>query len=188
MKNVPNALTILRILLCIPLLLVEPLSMEFFIIYLTACATDAIDGPIARKYGASSRFGANLDGVADYILALAMVLSVYPILNITTLSLILIISIFVTKSISVAISYIRHKKAVMMHTYANKLSAVIVLAFPIWILFVYENHMILILAIFMHLTFIEEIAINLTLKKSAPNTKHIFEAIIARRSADKVIK
>ena len=45
-------------------------SLWFFIFYLLSGVTDIIDGPVARKMGTCSEFGARLDTVADILFAL----------------------------------------------------------------------------------------------------------------------
>jgi CDP-diacylglycerol--glycerol-3-phosphate 3-phosphatidyltransferase len=80
--TIPNALTILRILL-IPVLVVAfymPLKSHFplaAVIFALAAATDWFDGYLARKLGQMTAFGAFLDPVADKLMvAVALVLLV----------------------------------------------------------------------------------------------------------------
>lgn len=66
-KHLPNALTLLRLLLALPLALAilqrnYPLALA---IGLAAGVTDALDGFLARRFDAASRFGAALDPIAD---------------------------------------------------------------------------------------------------------------------------
>ncbi|MDN5636498.1 MAG: CDP-diacylglycerol--glycerol-3-phosphate 3-phosphatidyltransferase [Brevibacterium sp.] len=71
--NVPNALTVLRILL-VPVFLVllltdggQDASMQWWalIVFLLAMATDKIDGDLARKYNLITNFGKIADPIAD---------------------------------------------------------------------------------------------------------------------------
>jgi cardiolipin synthase (CMP-forming) len=67
LKHIPNCLTILRLLMALPLgmaILAEDYSLAL-IIGLIAGLTDALDGILARRLNAFSRFGAALDPVAD---------------------------------------------------------------------------------------------------------------------------
>lgn len=80
--NIPNLLTILRVLL-IPvfiLLFYMPFPWSYWAastIFALACATDWLDGYLARRLGQSTAFGAFLDPVADkLIVAVALVLLV----------------------------------------------------------------------------------------------------------------
>lgn len=87
--NIPNQLTLLRILL-IPVMVIiayiEPLQQELFlnisianftnvIIFAVASITDLLDGMIARKYNMVTTFGKFADPLADKLLVMtAMVL------------------------------------------------------------------------------------------------------------------
>lgn len=80
--NLPNILTLLRILL-IPVLIlafyypVEWANIAATAIFFVAAVTDWLDGYLARKLGMSSRFGAFLDPVADKLMvAIALILIV----------------------------------------------------------------------------------------------------------------
>lgn len=78
--NLPNALTIMRVLLIPVFVLIFYLPFSgarFFagIIYFLACVTDYLDGYLARAWQQSSKLGAFLDPVADKLLvAVALVL------------------------------------------------------------------------------------------------------------------
>lgn len=49
----------------------------FFVLLIVSLATDAIDGPIARWTGTTSRLGARLDTIADGLTTLAGLLGLY---------------------------------------------------------------------------------------------------------------
>ena len=79
LNNIPNFLTILRILL-IPGIIIcieldQPkyswLALSF---YIFACFSDFLDGYIARKYDIESNFGKFLDPIADKILIVALLI------------------------------------------------------------------------------------------------------------------
>jgi len=88
--TIPNLLSLFRILL-IPLYLRLYLQaqrdLDYFLagtILTLSCATDALDGTIARKYGMISNLGKLLDPLADKLTQFALILclsSRYPVLN-----------------------------------------------------------------------------------------------------------
>lgn len=75
MRNIPNALTVARILLT-PLMLMLLVTPTFWAqlgalsVFIIASASDYLDGVLARRMGARSRFGKFLDPMADKILVL----------------------------------------------------------------------------------------------------------------------
>ncbi|HEX3653654.1 MAG TPA: CDP-diacylglycerol--glycerol-3-phosphate 3-phosphatidyltransferase [Rhizomicrobium sp.] len=83
MLNIPNAITVSRILL-VPVFAIlfavpgAPARIAAFVIFCIAGASDALDGLAARKLNAGSDFGRMLDPIADKILvavALMMLVS-----------------------------------------------------------------------------------------------------------------
>lgn len=82
--NVPNALTIIRILL-IPLFLYKIIQGEMVFataVYLTAAVTDGLDGFIARVWKLQTKLGTFLDPMADKLLITTsfLVLSILKII------------------------------------------------------------------------------------------------------------
>ncbi|MBI2324339.1 MAG: CDP-alcohol phosphatidyltransferase family protein, partial [Chloroflexi bacterium] len=72
MRWIPNAISILRALASIPVvLLVAPgTALLALALFSAAALTDALDGALARKLRASSALGAFLDPLADKVLVL----------------------------------------------------------------------------------------------------------------------
>ncbi len=73
MSQLPNVITVLRILLVFPTgwLLLETRYVEALVLMAVAGASDALDGWMARRFGWMSRFGAAMDPVADKLLVAA---------------------------------------------------------------------------------------------------------------------
>lgn len=75
--NIPNLLTLLRVIL-IPLLVVVfylPYSWAHFVaafLFILAAVTDWLDGYLARRLGQTSPFGAFLDPVADKLVVIVV--------------------------------------------------------------------------------------------------------------------
>ncbi|WP_033160974.1 CDP-diacylglycerol--glycerol-3-phosphate 3-phosphatidyltransferase [[Mycoplasma] collis] len=110
-KQIPNYLTILRIILWIPLTLLFYIAYQFqldekkfkiflysaFIIFVLAMLSDFLDGYLARKYKAISTFGKLFDPLSDKII-ISTTLIFLALLQITE---IWIVVIFIVRDILV---------------------------------------------------------------------------------------
>ena len=80
--NLPNKLTVMRIFLVLPLVLVLllPVNMVTTIlgafIFLVTAITDLLDGKIARKYGLVTDFGKFLDPLADKFMVISAMMCI----------------------------------------------------------------------------------------------------------------
>jgi len=76
--NIPNILTIIRIIL-VPVYLHVFYNLENILfaglVFALAGITDALDGRIARKYNMTSKLGAALDPLADKLMTFAVLIS-----------------------------------------------------------------------------------------------------------------
>jgi len=66
-KQIPNGITIIRLILILPVifsLLIKQYEWTFYL-FMLAGVSDALDGFLARRYQWTSRFGAIVDPVAD---------------------------------------------------------------------------------------------------------------------------
>ena len=74
-----NFITCVRIVCSIALLFFPPLSIPFYVLYITAGFTDMVDGTVARKTDTVSELGSKLDTFADFILAAACLIKLMPV-------------------------------------------------------------------------------------------------------------
>ena len=122
MKHSPNILSASRIAWCLPLLLVDAMTVSFWVLYVIAGTTDMLDGFLARRWGVDSKFGARLDSLADFIFVLAAGYKLFPWLKLPA-SLWMMIGLIALVKVSNAISsYVIKHKIAFLHTKANKLT------------------------------------------------------------------
>ena len=98
--------------------------------------SDAVDGFLARKLHAESRFGSVLDSVSDLFFYTVMAVKIFP-----TLQRLLEIQHWIIMAVCVAlhlIAYvicaIKFQRFSAVHTYANKLLGAAVFAFPFFLI------------------------------------------------------
>lgn len=126
-----NAITFSRIILSFSLLFTIPFSFVFYVLYLTAGLTDALDGHAARKTNSESDFGAKLDSAADFVFVAVCFFKLSPFLKIPAILLIWIIAIAIVRIANVALGYIYFKRLIAEHTAANKLTGAALFLLPL---------------------------------------------------------
>ena len=122
MKRIPDLLSMSRIVLCLPLLLVDAMTMPFWSLYVTAGLTDMLDGFLARRWGVESKFGARLDSIADIVFILAVGYKLFPYLKLPTALWMMIGLIALIKVVNAISSYMVRHRIEFLHTKANKLT------------------------------------------------------------------
>ena len=79
MKNLPNVLTISRIVLLAPLLIMiylpnDQLNLISVVLFILIALTDFFDGFFARRQNITSEFGKMLDPIADKLLVVGVLI------------------------------------------------------------------------------------------------------------------
>ena len=125
MKHIPNILSASRIALCLPLLMVDAMTLTFWGLYLIAGITDMLDGFLARRWGVKSKFGARLDNLADFVFVLAVGYKLFPWLNLPATLWMIIGLIALVKMVNAICSYVVRHRIEYLHTKANKLTGLL---------------------------------------------------------------
>ena len=125
-----NLITGTRILCSAALLFCTSFSLPFIILYLAAGLTDMIDGPVARKTGTVSEFGAKLDTTADFVFVAACLIKLLPLIPFPLWLWLWIIGIALIKAVNLLSGYIVQKRFVTMHTVMNKATGMKKPSFP----------------------------------------------------------
>jgi len=132
------------------------------IIYVVAGVTDMIDGPIARKFDVVSQFGATLDASADILFIFVVLFRILPLIDLLPWMVVWIVIIIIMKALSSIIGYIRHKRFILLHTYANKFFVFALFLFPIFFSRMETAVVIRVLLVIATIAFAEDIYINTT--------------------------
>ena len=122
MKHIPNLLSMSRIALCLPLLLVDAMTMPFWVLYVIAGTTDMLDGFLARRWGVESKFGARLDSLADFVFVLAVGYKLFPWLKLPATLWMMTGLIALVKILNAICSYVVKHRIEYLHTKANKVT------------------------------------------------------------------
>ena len=122
MKQIPNILSASRIVLCLPLLLVDALTVPFWVLYVIAGMTDILDGFLARQWGVETKFGARLDSLADFIFVIAVGYKLFPWLKLPAALWMMMGLIAMVKIVNAISAYVIKHRIEFLHTKANKLT------------------------------------------------------------------
>ena len=115
-----NAITIFRMAASIVLLLCPVFSPAFYAFYIMAGVSDMLDGFVARKTNSSSRFGARLDTIADFVFVVVCLIKLLPILSIPAWLYVWIGIIAFIKAVNIVSGFVVQKRFVAVHSVMNK--------------------------------------------------------------------
>ena len=135
-KHIANILTGCRILGSVLLLFFPAFSVAFYIIYLFCGFSDMIDGTIARKTNSISKFGSQLDTVADLVFVVVSIIRLLPTISVPGWLLIWGGVIAIIKISTIIWGYVSQKQLVSLHTLMNKATGLLLFLLPLTISFV----------------------------------------------------
>ena len=129
--NMANYITGIRILCSIALLFFPAFSPAFYTLYIVAGVSDMADGAVARKTNTISKFGSRFDTAADFTLVAVCMIKLIPVLDIPTWLVVWIVVIAVIKAVNLVSGYVMQKEMVVLHTVMNKVTGILLFAFPL---------------------------------------------------------
>ncbi|MBR5572653.1 MAG: CDP-alcohol phosphatidyltransferase family protein [Oscillospiraceae bacterium] len=135
MKHLANILTIFRIFGSILLLFFPVFSFAFYITYILCGFSDMIDGSIARKTNSTSKFGSQLDTIADLIFVVASLSKLLAVIHIPQWLWIWGGVIAVIKISNIVWGYVSKKQFISLHTTLNKVTGLLLFLFPLTLSF-----------------------------------------------------
>jgi len=174
MKIIPNCISFSRIIFSLALLFVKPLSVTFYSLYIICTISDILDGFIARKTGTTSILGGKLDSMADMIMAFVLLIILLPIINPTLLIFIWVLLIAIIRLASMAVALKKFKTFAMLHTYGNKITGLVLVIFPILLLYIHITMLMYIICVVASISAIEELIIQLTSSELQANIPSLF--------------
>ena len=134
-KHIANILTGYRILGSILLLFFPAFSVAFYIIYLFCGFSDMIDGTIARKTNSISKFGSQLDTIADLVFVVASMIRLLPAIHLPQWLWIWCGLIAIIKIGNIIWGFVCKKQFISLHTIMNKVTGLLLFLWPLTISF-----------------------------------------------------
>ena len=156
-KYIANIITGSRVAFSLPLLFIPLSSVWFYILYLFCGLTDMIDGPIARKTGAVSRFGARLDTISDFVFMFVCGLKILPRVYIPVWIWVWITIIALAKIFNIAFVFILKKKLISIHSVLNKVTGFALFLFPLSLTFAPTTHSVATICVLATIAVMQEI-------------------------------
>ena len=135
-KHIANILTGCRIFGSILLLFFPAFSLVFYITYLLCGFSDMVDGTIARKINSTSKFGSQLDTIADLIFVVISLFKLLPEIHIPQWLWIWGSVVAVIKINNIIWGYVFKKQFIALHTIMNKATGLLLFLLPLTIPFV----------------------------------------------------
>ena len=135
-KYIADILTGYRIFGSILMLFFPVFSLEFYVTYLLCGFSDMIDGTIARKTNSSSKFGSQLDTIADLVFVVVSMIKLLPVIHIPRWLWIWGGVIAVIKISNTIWGYVSKKQFISLHTIMNKVTGLLLFLLPLTISFV----------------------------------------------------
>jgi CDP-diacylglycerol--glycerol-3-phosphate 3-phosphatidyltransferase len=139
-KHLANAITCLRIIGSIVLSFLDAASVPFRITYLLCGVTDMIDGTVARKTNAVSRFGSKLDTAADFAFMAVCAVKLLPGMSLSAWLWIWIALVAMIKAVNLVGGFVRTRMLVDHHTVLNKITGLLLFLLPFTVSFIEPRH------------------------------------------------
>lgn len=176
-ERIPNYVTGLRIVGAALLLWFDLFSNGFFIVYSLCGISDVIDGWLARRWNAQSEFGSKLDSVSDLAFYSVMLLKVIPYLiskRVHFMVWVVAGSAIFVRICSYVLVAVKYHRFAAIHTFANKLTGLVVFLFPYALFFGQLTVVCFVVGAISNFSSLEELLIHLTSKEYDSGKKSIF--------------
>ena len=165
----------IRIVCSVFILLTKPFSSLFWILYVVCGISDILDGFVARIMKQESKFGAKLDSIADIIFISSVTTVLIPIIKIPNWVWIFAFAVIFIRISSYLVGLKKFSTFTSLHTYANKLTGLLLFAIPVFYVIFNFNVIAVILSISAILSALEELIIIISEKELNENCKSLFK-------------
>ena len=156
-KYIANIITSSRAIFSFPLLFIPLSSVWFYIIYLFCGLTDMIDGAIARKTGAVSKFGAKLDTASDFVFMFVCVVKILPLIHLPLWLWAWIIIVALVKIFNIVLVFIRKKRLISIHSTLNKITGFALFILPLSLTFVETTYSVVTVCVLATIAVMQEV-------------------------------
>ena len=116
-----------------------------------------IDGTVARKTGAVSKFGSRLDTFADFVFVLVCSIKILPIIDIPVWLWAWIIIIALIKMFNFALVFVRKKELLSIHSTLNKVIGFALFLLPLSLSFVETTYSVATICAFATIAAMQEV-------------------------------
>lgn len=175
LKQLPNIITISRIIIAISLLFILEHQILLLSLYLICGLTDILDGYIARRYKLTTILGARLDSLADMVMFVVVFAVLVNWFKWTILVIAFALGIALIRFMNIIIGLIIHKRLVLIHTIMNKITGLILFLLPLLLTVWYSNTLLIIILMIGFIATVEEGIIIFISDKVNADTKHIWD-------------
>ncbi len=128
-----------------------------------------------RPIQQTSKLGAALDSIADFVFIAIMLVIFIPLLSLELWMLYWIAAIALARFASLAVGFAKYRALAFLHTYGNKATGIVLACFP----FLYQiadlNIAVLIVCAAATLSALEELIINVSHKELNRNCRGIWD-------------
>ena len=130
-RSLPNIISSSRGIAAVGLLFTLAYDTPFWVLYAWCGLSDMIDGPLARKLGATSELGAKIDSISDLVFFVVACIKVIPTLDLPCW-LWCCIGFFALAQVSnMATSYFRNGGFPALHNTINRILGLLLYFLPI---------------------------------------------------------
>ena len=156
-KYIANIITGSRVAFSLPLLFIPLSSAWFYIFYLLCGLTDMIDGAIARRTGAVSKFGARLDTASDFVFMFVCWVKILPLIHIPVWLWVWIIVVALIKIFNITLVFIHKKKLISIHSVLNKITGFALFLLPPTLTFAPTTYSVAIICVLATIAAMQEV-------------------------------